>query len=88
MRFGTESALSQRDWGKTRKYGLLTFGVNKPSISPAMEYLIGEFTDVDRSMIDLWVSLAGVFDKKTQNRHALKDNSGYGGGQCFDHRQA
>ena len=78
----------KRNWGETRKYGLLTFGVNKPSVSPAMEYLIGEFTDVDRSMIDLWVSLAGLFDKKTQNRHALKDNSGYGGGQCFDHRQA
>ena len=29
-----------------------------------------------------------MFDKKSQNRHALKDNSGYGGGQCFDHRQA
>ena len=43
----------KRDWGETRKYGLLTFGVNKPSVSPAMEYLIGEFTDVDRSMIDL-----------------------------------
>ena len=53
----------KRDWGETRKYRLLTLGVSKPSISPVMEYLIGQFTDVDRSMTDLWVSLAGVFDK-------------------------